>query len=59
MYFEPQYAFGRNFLTKIITLSSILDDMYDAYATLDELEIFTAAIERYTFFLSFFILFLR
>lgn len=57
MYFEPQYAFGRNFLTKIITLSSILDDMYDAYATLDELEIFTAAIERYTFFLNVFILF--
>ncbi|KAK5786257.1 hypothetical protein PVK06_040890 [Gossypium arboreum] len=46
LYFEPQYAIARTFMTKIISLTSILDDIYDAYGTYEELEIFTKAIQR-------------
>ncbi|BBN68352.1 terpene synthase 21, partial [Prunus dulcis] len=46
VYFEPQYVEARKFLTKVIALVSVMDDIYDAYATFEELEIFTAAIER-------------
>ncbi|KAH1083432.1 hypothetical protein J1N35_023193 [Gossypium stocksii] len=47
LYFEPQYATARTFMTKIISLTSILDDIYDAYGTYEELEIFTKAIHRW------------
>ncbi|PPS10669.1 hypothetical protein GOBAR_AA09971 [Gossypium barbadense] len=47
LYFEPQYAIARTFMTKIISLTSILDDIYDAYGTYEELEIFTKAIQRW------------
>ncbi|PON55952.1 Squalene/phytoene synthase [Trema orientale] len=47
MYFEPQYSLGRKILTKVIALSSILDDIYDAYGTFEELEVFTEAIGRW------------
>ena len=46
-YFEPQYVRGRRILTKIMAMTSIIDDMYDAYGTLEELELFTEAIERF------------
>nr|POE69930.1 (-)-germacrene d synthase [Quercus suber] len=45
VYFEPQYSLGRKILTKVISMTSILDDIYDAYGTLEELEPFTEAIE--------------
>ncbi|CAL1352341.1 unnamed protein product [Linum trigynum] len=44
---EPKYAVARRFLTKITTLVSINDDIYDVYGTIDELELFTAAVERW------------
>ncbi|KAM1041483.1 hypothetical protein ACFX13_031401 [Malus domestica] len=47
VYFEPQYVRARKFLTKMIALVSVMDDIYDAYATFKELEIFTGAIERW------------
>ncbi|XP_021822525.1 (-)-alpha-pinene synthase-like [Prunus avium] len=47
VYFEPQYVEARKFLTKMSALQSVMDDTYDAYATFEELEIFTAAIERW------------
>ncbi|KAK8589192.1 hypothetical protein V6N12_023595 [Hibiscus sabdariffa] len=47
VYFEPHYTVGRNFMTKVIALISILDDIYDAYGTYEELEIFTKAIYRW------------
>ncbi|TYG47425.1 hypothetical protein ES288_D11G337200v1 [Gossypium darwinii] len=46
-YFEPHYAIARSFATKVICLISILDDIYDAYGTYEELEIFTKAIQRW------------
>jgi len=44
VYFEPQYS--RWILTKVTALASIIDDLYDAYGTIEELELFTSAIER-------------
>ncbi|XP_018851407.2 (-)-germacrene D synthase-like [Juglans regia] len=47
VYFEPQYSLARKILTKVIALTSIIDDIYDVYGTLEEIEIFTEAIERW------------
>ncbi|CAH9130054.1 unnamed protein product [Cuscuta epithymum] len=46
VYFEPQYGFARDFFLKIISLTSILDDIYDVYGTLEELRLFTNAFQR-------------
>ncbi|XP_022985195.1 (+)-gamma-cadinene synthase-like [Cucurbita maxima] len=46
-YFEPQFNIGRRILTKVIAISSILDDTYDAYGTFEELQVFTRAIQRW------------
>ncbi|XP_043701581.1 (-)-germacrene D synthase-like [Telopea speciosissima] len=47
VYFEPHYSLARMILTKVIALTSILDDTYDVYGTLEELNLFTDAIERW------------
>ncbi|KAK8973514.1 hypothetical protein V6N11_030704 [Hibiscus sabdariffa] len=47
VYFEPQYSFAREILTKILLLTSIMDDIYDAYATFEELQVFNDAIQRW------------
>ena len=47
VYFEPKYSVVRSFKTKIIALASVIDDIYDVYGTLEELQLFTDAIERY------------
>ncbi|KAL4352950.1 hypothetical protein GQ457_06G022510 [Hibiscus cannabinus] len=47
MYFEPQYSFGREILTKVVTMLSIMDDTYDSYGTIEELQLFTDAIQRW------------
>ncbi|RYQ94610.1 hypothetical protein Ahy_B08g089543 isoform E [Arachis hypogaea] len=47
VYFEPQYSQARKMLIKLIALMSIIDDTYDAYGTIDELKLFTEAIERW------------
>ena len=47
LYFEPQYALSRRMTTKIMAISSIVDDIYDAYGTPEELELFTDAIYRF------------
>ena len=49
VYFEPQYLLARRMLTKVIALTSIIDDIYDVYGTLEELVLFTDAIERFQF----------
>ncbi|OIW05928.1 hypothetical protein TanjilG_07204 [Lupinus angustifolius] len=45
--FEPQFSHVRKGLTKVCSLMTIMDDMYDVYGTLDELELFTAAVESW------------
>nr|P0DO47.1 RecName: Full=Sesquiterpene synthase 16; Short=ShTPS16 [Solanum habrochaites] len=47
VYFEPQYSTARKILTKNISMISLIDDTYDIYGTLDELTLFTEAIERW------------
>nr|BBE32331.1 germacrene D synthase [Chengiopanax sciadophylloides] len=47
VYFEPQYLTARRFLTRVIYLASMIDDIYDVYGTLEELLAFTDAIERW------------
>nr|DAD35494.1 TPA_asm: hypothetical protein HUJ06_006134 [Nelumbo nucifera] len=34
-------------LTKVIAMTSILDDTYDAHGTFEELQLFTDAMERF------------
>lgn len=46
--YEPQLDFCRTYLTKIGNLIFIIDDIYDIYGSIDELELFTSAVERYT-----------
>ncbi|WOH14534.1 hypothetical protein DCAR_0934053 [Daucus carota subsp. sativus] len=46
VYFEPRYTEARVFLTKVISLTSIVDDIYDVYETIEELQQFTDAIEK-------------
>ncbi|KAI6680481.1 hypothetical protein NL676_034362 [Syzygium grande] len=47
VYFEPEYGAAREILTKMASMVSIIDDIYDVYGTLEELKLFTEAIERW------------
>lgn len=47
MVFEPQFSNCRKGLTKVISLITIIDDVYDVYATLEELEMFTDIVQRF------------
>lgn len=47
VYFEPQYPQARKMLSKVNAILSFIDDTYDSYGTIDELELFTEAIERF------------
>ncbi|KAL0353563.1 UNVERIFIED_CONTAM: Beta-caryophyllene synthase [Sesamum angustifolium] len=47
VYFEPHYHIARRMLTKIFNMTSILDDIYDVYGTLDDLQLFTDLIQRW------------
>nr|GLL24022.1 alpha-farnesene synthase-like [Ipomoea trifida] len=45
--FEPQYGNFRKWLTKAIQLVLIVDDVYDIFGSLKDLEIFTTAVEMW------------
>ncbi|KAF8409457.1 hypothetical protein HHK36_005533 [Tetracentron sinense] len=47
MTFEPQFGYCRRMSTKINALLTTIDDIYDVYGTLDELKLFTDAVERW------------
>ncbi|KAH0745388.1 hypothetical protein KY285_007045 [Solanum tuberosum] len=47
VYFEPQYSQARVMLAKTIAMTSIVDDTFDAYGTVKELEKYTDAIQRW------------
>ncbi|KAL9671924.1 hypothetical protein QQ045_009497 [Rhodiola kirilowii] len=44
---EPQYAACRKTFAKVIAFVSTVDDIYDIYGTLEELVLFTDAVERW------------
>ncbi|KAL2329308.1 hypothetical protein Fmac_022735 [Flemingia macrophylla] len=45
--FEPKYKSVRKWLTKVIILVIVIDDVYDIHASFEELMPFTMAIERW------------
>ncbi|KAK2996200.1 hypothetical protein RJ639_025362 [Escallonia herrerae] len=45
--FEPQYGSFRKWLAKVIKLIIVIDDVYDIYGTLQELEYFTTVVRRW------------
>ncbi|XP_062153149.1 tricyclene synthase TPS4, chloroplastic-like [Alnus glutinosa] len=47
MAFEPELSNLRKGLTKVAALVTTIDDVYDVYGTLDELELFTDAVDRW------------
>lgn len=47
MIIRPESGKGRRDQTKVNALITIIDDVYDVYGTLDELELFTDAVERW------------
>jgi len=47
MFPEPQFANCRKELTNVGKLITIINDVYDVYGTLDELQLFTDAVERF------------
>ncbi|XP_030525206.2 (-)-germacrene D synthase-like [Rhodamnia argentea] len=47
VHFEPDLAVARGMMTKVIALTSVLDDIYDVYGTYEELELFSQAIQRW------------
>ncbi|KAL3519578.1 hypothetical protein ACH5RR_017727 [Cinchona calisaya] len=44
---EPQHGSLRKWLSKVIKLILIIDDAYDVYGSLEEMECFTNAVERW------------
>ena len=42
---EPKYSTARRIVGKLVACISLLDDTYDAYGTVEELELFTEAIQ--------------
>ncbi|KAI3787134.1 hypothetical protein L1987_41369 [Smallanthus sonchifolius] len=47
LYFEPSYSLARIIATKITLFLVVLDDTYDAYATIEEIRLLTDAINRW------------
>nr|BBO53758.1 putative (+)-epi-alpha-bisabolol synthase [Scoparia dulcis] len=45
--YEPYFSYSRMTITKFIVLLNIIDDIYDVYGTLVELELFTEVIKRW------------
>lgn len=44
---NPQFGFCRKLSTKLAVLITTIDDIYDVYGTLDELELFTDIVDRW------------
>ncbi|XVF14986.1 hypothetical protein REPUB_Repub09cG0109400 [Reevesia pubescens] len=47
MIIDPQSGKSRRIQTKVNALITAIDDVYDVYGTLDELELFTDAVDRW------------
>ena len=44
--FEPELSYFRKMTTKVAAIIKTINDIYDTYGTLDELELFTEAVDR-------------
>ena len=47
IHFEPQYPKGRSIVARVGALYAVIDDTFDAYGTIEELELLATAIERF------------
>ncbi|XP_010550150.1 PREDICTED: 1,8-cineole synthase 1, chloroplastic-like [Tarenaya hassleriana] len=47
LFHEPQLGYQRREVTKTIALTTTIDDIYDVYGTMEELELFTEAVRRW------------
>ncbi|XP_039687039.1 probable terpene synthase 2 [Medicago truncatula] len=47
MSYVPKDSIARKIVAKLISVISLVDDTYDAYGTVEELELFTQAIQRW------------
>ncbi|KAL3617316.1 hypothetical protein CASFOL_038861 [Castilleja foliolosa] len=47
VFFEPQYGYERITITKVNTLITTLDDIFDVYGTFEELQLFNDVIQRW------------
>ncbi|KAI0502218.1 hypothetical protein KFK09_017165 [Dendrobium nobile] len=47
--FEPHFSRARLMMAKVISLITILDDIYDVYGTIEELQLLTDVIESWQF----------
>ncbi|KAK7324153.1 hypothetical protein VNO77_27676 [Canavalia gladiata] len=45
--FKPDFGYFRKVMTKINSLVTTIDDVYDIYGTMEELKLFTEAIDRW------------
>ncbi|XP_065879542.1 alpha-farnesene synthase-like [Euphorbia lathyris] len=45
--FEPKHSSLRKWLTKVVLMIIVIDDVYDVYGALEELQIFTNAVQRW------------
>ncbi|KAI3992491.1 hypothetical protein MKX01_022582 [Papaver californicum] len=57
-HFEPEFDISRLEITKFGASATLVDDAYDVYGTLEELNMFTDAVERFAYYgcLYFFLL---
>ncbi|RWR88225.1 Geraniol synthase, chloroplastic [Cinnamomum micranthum f. kanehirae] len=44
---EPQFGRCQEAVAKVVQLTTTIDDIYDVYGTVDELELFTNAVDRW------------
>ncbi|GAA0147084.1 hypothetical protein LIER_36448 [Lithospermum erythrorhizon] len=49
MFHEPHFSISRIVMTKVVIMISIIDDTCDAHATLEEVDIFTRAVQRWNY----------
>ncbi|CAL9102751.1 unnamed protein product, partial [Musa textilis] len=47
VYYERQFSRARVMAAKIVAFTSLLDDIYDDYSTLEESQLLTDAIQRW------------
>lgn len=47
VYFEKQYYLPRKFLTEVLAIATVIDDIFDVHGTPEELLLFNNAIQRF------------